>query len=1022
MDRIVYLGPYNNTKKDELLNKATEYLRENKGSKFYYILPNGNLLTKYRNYMIEKVGQTFDINLFTFDDIVDRLIERKFYTYIDQKTKETLIFHILKELKEEGKLKYYKSIWDKKGFIKILSQIIGETKRSLITPKEYLSRCPNSPFYEEIGLVYSIYQKCLDEYKLIDREESFLKSIVLLREDNSFFKGLDFIIIDEFFDFRPQEWELLKEILKTSVSIYINMPFNRDENFQTLEETLNKLKSLGFKIQKVSKTSYHLNEELVNTMFSMKNKKIQPKEDIHIIKAANSYLEMKKVAEEIKRHFTKGTKLEDMGIVLANPEEYKNIMFKVFEEEKIPCTLNRDINLTEIPLIKEVLYVLKLRENPKDKNNIINRIKSNYLKICEDEEREAIEYILRKTPIKTLDDIKSSRQVMASEYASTIDDIIFKIEEEQNLIPSKGNLEEYIEIVDFFIGNLAIRENILSVYNKIGDYDILLRDFTALDKLNKMLDKLKSLIHIVSYEISLEQFIQLMENYLEGESITWIYGNKKGVKILTPVTARGQEFKLLFIIGLSQGKYPNLQDENFFFKEDNYARLKSIGLDVKNYYEKLDKESLMFTISIANCRGSLYLSYSENATGDEKDIPSMFLDEILRIVEHEKIKLIDVDMDYLLKSDPNQLTTKEDVLKYILHSYYEEEYDMCNYIDKEVLEKINSKVLCELKRDEKEFNEFSGNISDINIIKDIENIHKNKVYSISYLENYGRCPYLFLLNNILNVEEMDRILIDYTPIDRGIISHQVLKEYYYHYKHEIQNHVLGIEEFLVENTYDYILDKIEENMKALGIQGEGKLWQLRTENNAKRILEFIKSDMDRLLRYKKKILPMDFEVEFGKNRSFSIYEGDKEIYLTGKIDRIDKYVDEEKYVIIDYKNTDYNIKNIDDMLSGLSLQLPVYILSQEDKEIVAAMYGIISKGEFQLKIGNIEEKHLVSKNHKGAVTKQELEELLTTTKRIIKEYIDLIHNGDFSVNPMECSPFCIYKDICRYEEFFEVEV
>ena len=73
------------------------------------------------------------------------------------------------------------------------------------------------------------------------------------------------------------------------------MPFNRDENFQTLEETLNKLKSLGFKIQKVSKTRYHLNEELVNTMFSMKNKKIQPKEDIHIIKAANSYLEMKRL-------------------------------------------------------------------------------------------------------------------------------------------------------------------------------------------------------------------------------------------------------------------------------------------------------------------------------------------------------------------------------------------------------------------------------------------------------------------------------------------------------------------------------------------------------------------------------------------------------------------------------------------------------------------------------------------------------------------------------------------------------
>ncbi len=39
--------------------------------------------------MIEEVGQTFDINLFTFDDIVDKLLENKFYTYIDERLKES---------------------------------------------------------------------------------------------------------------------------------------------------------------------------------------------------------------------------------------------------------------------------------------------------------------------------------------------------------------------------------------------------------------------------------------------------------------------------------------------------------------------------------------------------------------------------------------------------------------------------------------------------------------------------------------------------------------------------------------------------------------------------------------------------------------------------------------------------------------------------------------------------------------------------------------------------------------------
>ncbi len=41
------------------------------------------------------------------------------------------------------------------------------------------------------------------------------------------------------------------------------------------------------------------------------------------------------------------------------------------------------------------------------------------------------------------------------------------------------------------------------------------------------------------YEISLEQFIQLLENYIEGgERITWIQGNEKGVKILTPYNSQ----------------------------------------------------------------------------------------------------------------------------------------------------------------------------------------------------------------------------------------------------------------------------------------------------------------------------------------------------------------------------------------------------------------------------------------------------------------------------------------------------
>ena len=90
--------------------------------------------------------------------------------------KEAFLVQILLKLREENKLKYYKDVSTKKGFVKILSNIIREIKQSLITPKEYLSKCPKKPFYKEIGLIYAEYEKALADTGLIDREGSFLKS------------------------------------------------------------------------------------------------------------------------------------------------------------------------------------------------------------------------------------------------------------------------------------------------------------------------------------------------------------------------------------------------------------------------------------------------------------------------------------------------------------------------------------------------------------------------------------------------------------------------------------------------------------------------------------------------------------------------------------------------------------------------------------------------------------------------------------------------------------------------------
>lgn len=1016
-DRIVYLGPYNNKKSRELFDKATDYLRNHKGSKFYYILPNGNLLVKYRKKMLEEVGQTFDVNLFTFDNIVDRLLGDKFYTSIDSETKEALLTNVLKLLREEDKLEHYRDISSKIGFVKVVANIIGEIKRSLITPEDFLDRCPNTPFYTEIGLIYEEYERKLNELALIDREEGFLKSLEILDKDNSFFNGLDFIVIDYFFDFRPQELELLKRISKTNCSIYINMPFDRTENFDTFSETMDILEKLGFSVEKIEEESKSYFEELASIIFNKDDESLKANSNVHVIKGANSYLEMKKISEEVKRHYANGVNLNDMAIVMTNTDLYKDRIFQVFEEERIPLNLDKEISLVQIPLLEELVNILEVKKNHMDKNSIINRIKSNYFPLCSREDRDALEYILRK-------------EKFYSSFEINIEDIKASIEEETKLIPAKAPISEFIKAVIKFLEKYDIDKRILYIYNTVEDYSLLNRDFSALDKFKEILNSINSFQSILYDEITIEEFLVIITDYLQRETIVETEGNSNGINILTPVISRGQKFNILFVTGLSQGDYPSVDSRNFFFREDNYRELKKIGIDIKNYYEKLDKESITFSTIISSCTDKLYLSYSQDSSEDEKGIPSIFLDELLNRIDGEKIEekvnLITVDMDYIMKDRSEELTTKRELAQFLLRKYSEgsceeDMFNMYNEIDSATFKEVNSRINCEYERDKDEFNQYRGLLDDKDINNDIKNIHKDKIYSISYLESYGKCPYYFLMNNILKVDEMEREFEEFTPLDKGSINHEVLKEYYFNFKSEIEEHILGKIEFNVDETYDFIEQLVKERMESISADNKSALWKLRVENSANRLMDFIKSDLDRLSKLKIKAIPYDFEAPFGRRENFEVEIDGLKIPFTGVIDRIDKYVDEDKYILIDYKNSEYSVKDIDNMKAGISLQLPVYILSQKNRNVVAAMYGVISSGKFEVKIGHVDEKHLVNSRNKGALTTEELEKLLDKAKSYIKSYIESILSGDFSVNPKECSSYCIYRDVCRYKKGLEVE-
>ncbi|WFA09410.1 PD-(D/E)XK nuclease family protein [Tissierella sp. Yu-01] len=1026
-EKKVYLGSFNNHNKKILHEKMITYLKENKGEKFYYILPNGNLLKKYRRDFINEVEGTLDLNLFTFDDIVNNIIKGYSYKSIDDPLKGLIIRNILKNLSEKKEIEYYKDVTNMEGFVDSCINIIREIKRSLITPEIYLSKCPNDSYYKEIGVIYNEYERILLDKSLSDRENDYLNCINILSQNPDYLSDLEFIIIDEFYDFRPIESEIIKELSKKDIDIFINIPFGNSSDNVILQETLKKLKGFGFSIEYHEKNPSNIFESLSNKLFTYNDEKLDFIENIEVIKSPSCYIEMKKIFRDIKGKLHGGIDIDQMAVVLTS-NSYMNSLFRVADEEGIPLKISKKTPVSMLPIVKELLNIIKTKMSNGLRENILNRIKSNYFPICDSYDKDEVEYFIRKLNFDSFDDLNKILEDNKSlsiplRYIEILKELVDKIRVENDHISEENAVDIYNSIFIKFLDNYKIEERIFNMYQSLKDYDIFHRDLMSLEKLKDVLIRMDE-IAIINDRMTLEDYYLVLEDYLKEESIIETDETIKGLEVLNPINSRGLSHKILYIVGLSQEEYPQLNNRSFFLSDDNYYTLKKIGIDIMNYHERFANEALKFSTLISSCKEQLYLSFNENSQEEGKNIPSMFLDDLLSKIRgekiEEKVKYAILELDYLIKSDIDEITCEKDLINALLYKYYngelEEKYlSILDQRYSEQIDKINKIINIEKKRTSDNYNQFSGLLDDKSIKNVIKTNLDDKVYSISYLEGYSMCPYYFLLHDYFKVEEMGRTPEDFSPIDIGTIYHGVLNNYYRKYQKDL---IDNKDEFNFEETTEYLRNLVNKYSTMANFDISNKGDYLVVDNIYLRLEGFIKSDIERIKKYN--IVPWEFEVEFGRENPFIIEMNNKKISFRGKIDRIDKIADEDKFIVIDYKSSSYGKKDLTQIVNGLSLQLPVYILSQGDKNVIAGSYSILSNGEFSTAMGILGEANFITKRQKGALEKDQWDNTLENSKNIIFNIIQNINNGNFSVNPLECSEYCPYKDICRFDKVMEV--
>ena len=287
------------------------------------------------------------------------------------------------------------------------------------------------------------------------------------------------------------------------------------------------------------------------------------------------------------------------------------------------------------------------------------------------------------------------------------------------------------------------------------------------------------------------------------------------------------------------------------------------------------------------------------------------------------------------------------------------------------------------------------------------------------LEAHGRCPYRYFAANILELEEREEG-IDARQV--GILLHEALELYW---RERVEKKRKELEE--VEAAKNFIRETFHRLLAKSPLTGEKAYRiELKKAEMEEWLCKLLENELEGENGFRP-FAPRYFEFEFGFKskepgatgalRLYDAYHED--LFLRGKIDRIDVDPSGKFGLVIDYK-TGASFKK-DDLEFGTALQLPLYLL------VVQQHLKLKPAGGEIYQISTAERKGFYSREaleETGAETrsrnvldKKELDVLLERAIHFSRQFAEGIKRADISVRPRDCDPHCPFPALCRIEKW-----
>ena len=813
---MLYCGSYSYLK-EKLLETVKNVQKNNIKEKLTFIVHTNQMRTYLKEYLAEKLGILINSEFYTLIDISKKITKIEPLQDFDKE------FIIKKFLYEKG-LKLDGVAED----IGLLIQQLKEFEISVDNLKESV-----------IKEIIKDYQNFLKNNGYYDREDVHKEAVCSINEN------LGTVFIFGLKSVPSLHQKLFKSIKKHSNNFYVFSPVFSDsgvyQEYPHLREVRDFWESLTsfYKTEKTDNANVLLAKDIINFNYDLREIK---NENIKIVKAKNEQEEVEYIAESISNLLLQGEKPHNIGVIVPQTTSYLPFIKDVFKKYSIPYYLVEESRFIDETLFKKLFNIFKIKENNFSKDSVLNILSDELLDI---ENIEMLEEKIILNPVHEGFD----------EWSEVLDknSSFFKLLSEINFIKDEDTLDNYIQsfrkIKDNFIKNEKAKDFLENIFQTLEKSDIY-----------------KKLFEKVKYE----EFVSILEQFFNEENKE----NKiKGdtVRILTPISAEGNNFKYIYFLNLNSGDFPSNLSEEIFATTKELS-----GLDYP--FHLLMQEVLNFT-NLLDKNKKITLSFISFSLFSGEKAPSFLIEEIVRILDLKEINPVSVS---------NESNLKDFYVKYAKHL-------------KDVDEKLKNKwkKLEKIENVSKEDFKFD----DVKIKFPV---------SATDFSTYAYCPYKFYLDHIIGIEEIeepDRTVI--SPAEKGTLIHNLLEKLYK--KYPFENLEEEIEE-LKKGFEKEIKEKLKMILPSFRPFEENKALKL-----LERTIKFIYFDIERLEKENKKteILERSY-----KNR-----------YFSGKIDRADKDC-QNNFYIYDYK-TGKSPENLEKEIKNKYIQLVIYkeFLENEGKNI-----------------------------------------------------------------------------------------